>query len=58
MKGSEMKGSELKSGFSLASWVKKKFKKKEQEFHESFRLRVPWLLGEGLQVPWLFWPLH
>ncbi len=42
MKGGEMKGNEVKSGFSLASWVKKKNKKnKIQEFHESFRSRVP-----------------
>jgi hypothetical protein len=27
MKGGEMKGIEVKSGFSLASWVKTKFKK-------------------------------
>jgi hypothetical protein len=31
MKGGEMKASEVKSGFSLASRVKKKFKKKKQK---------------------------
>jgi hypothetical protein len=34
--------------------------KKNQEKNKSHGScgRVPWLLGEGQQLPWLLWPAH
>jgi hypothetical protein len=56
MKHSKIKRVAKGSWFS-PPWMCPRGEKKEKKSSHSCE-RVPWLLGEELQLPWLLWPAH